>query len=84
MILPRANNGMQFVCSIVHLFNGIFHVSYSNVFKIFKACFLKERLMPFEILMPLYYSIVSSNIFRVYIGIQAPCHEPKKHYIYAL
>ena len=27
---------------------ALFHVSYSNVFKIFKACFLKKRLAPFQ------------------------------------
>ena len=48
MILPRMNNGIQSVCSIVHLFNGIVSLSYSNVFKIFKACFLEERLTPFQ------------------------------------
>ncbi len=50
MILPRANSGiiMQLVCSIGTFSMALFHVSYSNVFKIFKACFLEERLTPIQ------------------------------------
>ena len=48
MILPRANNGMQLVCSIVHFFNGIVSRKLFKCIQNLKACFLEERLTPFQ------------------------------------
>ena len=47
-ILPRANNGIQLVYSIVCNFNGIVLFNYSNICVNFKVDYLEECLTHFQ------------------------------------
>ena len=78
MILPRTNNGMQFVYSIICNFNGIVLFRSSNICVIFKVDYLKECLTRKNSSESNIASCNSSEIFGTYISVPGPGLNLKK------
>ena len=74
-ILPRPNNGIQLVYSIVCNFNGIVLFNFSNICVNFTVDYLKECLTHFQRVS----HTLSSEIFGTCISVPGPGREPKKN-----